>query len=179
MNYSLNLNYTLENMQKYASQDIKEKIDEVVAIIKNIKPTSPYYPKNVSLIEFKDVSLFGLKGNITLFFIKNINGEIKEFSANFISTESVGRDILHNYIEFSAREFSEESLNHLRAGKKMLLASISHKTSRRAGRDPQALSRYTLSAKRENDGSFSVVPLIEENPSGCICTPTFCECESL
>jgi hypothetical protein len=83
MNYSLPLQKSLEVITSSSKGETLSKINEIIGFISNIKPNSPFYPTQINQFEASNIELFGLRGTLSAHFIKNVNGEIQEFSATF------------------------------------------------------------------------------------------------
>lgn len=148
MNYSLLLQKSLEVMTSSAQGENLAKINEIIGFIGNIKPNSPFYPTQINQFEVSNIELFGLRGTLSAHFIRNVNGEIQEFSVTFRSTESINRDIKNNVFQFYARECSRDSVSYLKPGKTLTLGYLTHHTSGRANRDYELVSRFVAQVKR-------------------------------
>lgn len=149
MNYSLSLVRSLEQMKKHANEETLIKIEQLSSMIEQIKPSSPFYPKNANMIELVNVEAFGLTGNASIFLMRNINGEVKEVSVKFVSTRSVNRQIENDIYELFIKECSVDTISSLRFGKTLSIGCLTHHTSGRANRDYELVSRYSLFAKRD------------------------------
>lgn len=171
MNYSLLLQKSLEVMTANAQGECLSQIQDIIAYINGIKPNAPNYPTQINQLEISNVELLGHRGTLSAHFIRNVNGEIQEFSVTFRSSESVNRDIQNNVFQFFARECSKEAIYYLRPGKSMQLGYLTHHKSGRANRDYTLVSKYVAQVTRGNtldDLRFSTEEITPETSNASL-----------